>query len=705
KSGCTTVADECDAVVVSVGYRLAPEYPFPNAVEDGVDAIIWVHKYAAELGIDRDKIAISGFSSGGNMAFTVSLRLHDYMMEVSLKKSPSSGVNAESHLQGSGSTSLSRAEANPSSHVDFVDPLDPLGQIHSSPNADTTIDSHSTTPPGPFPIALRAVLAWYPSTDYTRTREQRRATCLRKGQELPSLFTDHFDESYLYPPDSVQLESPYLSPGVAPTALLKMGLPNDIIMLCCEWDMLLAEGLDFRDRLVSSEIDKRVSYTLIEGVPHGWDKTPNPFNEARDVRDWYLHSEGCGHTNLISNASLAGMSSPSKGGGGMPSSDFSGSEASGESFQPIGSLANRKLFTPGFRREPQESQEDQQVARTCPASPKKRKAESNIAVSIEEDALWQAIEKAVARALQAFIGPDVASGSLGDVRSRRREIKDIKDSIDKSQMQVLEIVNSAMAKTRTEVVTMLQGLTQMPNRAPTQDKGRDTVPSDADAQSDRVNQGLGAQNRQKSAPATNPSWAKVAGLGAPTATGWTIVTNGKRKLKKHPLEQRRILFARNGQSHSCDPRDIMFEVNRALAHARAHVTVRLIKMRYTEKGNLTGLLSETACAEDLLHYAPAVMAAVQKLDPEVMYMGKTEKWRKLRVHGVALDRYMGDGGLELVREEIELMMGEQLPYAPRWIKEDTLSERFHGGTVKRSTLVLTVKSKQTADTILAKGIS
>lgn len=389
----------------------------------------------------------------------------------------------------------------------------------------------------------------------------------------------------------------------------------------------------------------------------------------------------------------------------MPSSDFSGSEASGESFQPIGSLANRKLFTPGFRREPQESQEDQQVARTCPASPKKRKAESNIAVSIEEDALWQAIEKAVARALQAFIGPDLASGSLGDVRSRRREIKDIKDSIDKSQMQVLEIVNSAMAKTRAEVVTMLQGLTQMPNRAPTQDEGRDTVPSDADAQSDRVNQGLGAQNRQKSVPATQPSWAKVVRLGAPTATGWTIVTNGKRKLKKHPLEQRRVLFARNVQSHSCDPRDIMFEVNKALAHARAHATVRLIKMRYTEKGNLTGLLSETACAEDLLHYAPAVMAAVQKLDPEVMYMGKTEKWRKLRVHGVALDRYMGDGGLELVREEIELMMGEKLPYAPRWIKGDTLSERYHGGTVKRSTLVLTVKSKQTADYILAKGLS
>jgi hypothetical protein len=41
------------------------------------------------------------------------------------------------------------------------------------------------------------------------------------------------------------------------------------------------------------------------------------------------------------------------------------------------------------------------------------------------------------------------------------------------------------------------------------------------------------------------------------------------------------------------------------------------------------------------------MAAVKKLDPEVAYMRKTEKWLKLRVHGVTLDRYMIQGGLDL----------------------------------------------------------
>jgi hypothetical protein len=51
------------------------------------------------------------------------------------------------------------------------------------------------------------------------------------------------------------------------------------------------------------------------------------------------------------------------------------------------------------------------------------------------------------------------------------------------------------------------------------------------------------------------------------------------------------------------------------------------------------------------------------------------------------------------------MTGEQLSYAPRWIKGDDLGERFDSGTIKRSILVLTVKSKQAADSILAKGLS
>jgi hypothetical protein len=66
---------------------------------------------------------------------------------------------------------------------------------------------------------------------------------------------------------------------------------------------------------------------------------------------------------------------------------------------------------------------------------------------------------------------------------------------------------------------------------------------------------------------------------------------------------------------------------------------------------------------------------------------------------------MTESGLDLAREEIEVMTGSQLPYIPRWIKSDKLAERFDDGAIKRSTLVLTVKTKQATDAILAKGLS
>jgi hypothetical protein len=72
---------------------------------------------------------------------------------------------------------------------------------------------------------------------------------------------------------------------------------------------------------------------------------------------------------------------------------------------------------------------------------------------------------------------------------------------------------------------------------------------------------------------------------------------------------------------------------------------------------------------------------------------------------VSLDCYLCEGDLELAREEIELVTGERLPYAPRWIGSGGLEERFHSASITRSSLVVTVKSKTAADTSLAKGLS
>lgn len=142
---------------------------------------------------------------------------------------------------------------------------------------------------------LSAIVAWYPSTDFTNARATRRLTNLRPEKELPKLFTDLFDASYLYPPNTIEMDSPYLSPGVASVELLKV-LPEDICIYTCEWDELLAEAERFRVRL-EGECGKRVRYKMFEGTVHGWDKSPNPV--WRDPKREGAYREACAELRRV----------------------------------------------------------------------------------------------------------------------------------------------------------------------------------------------------------------------------------------------------------------------------------------------------------------------------------------------------------------------------------------------------------------------
>lgn len=60
-------------VVVNANYRLAPEHPFPAAVEDACAAYAWLVAHAAELGADLDQLVVAGESAGANLTLAVTL--------------------------------------------------------------------------------------------------------------------------------------------------------------------------------------------------------------------------------------------------------------------------------------------------------------------------------------------------------------------------------------------------------------------------------------------------------------------------------------------------------------------------------------------------------------------------------------------------------------------------------------------------------
>lgn len=191
------VMKSIDAVVFSVNYRLAPEYPFPKAVEDCADAILQISRRADEFGVDADRIIISGFSAGGSLALA---------SWVLLQEPQRWGYD--------------------------------LG--------------------GPAP-KIAGFSIFYPLLDWTISRPNKRQSCVKPDATLSQGLTNLFDASYVFPKiPKDERDDPRLSPGLMSDELLRDLPPVHLVV--CEYDMLHAEGHTFAERMdeAGREITVRV---------------------------------------------------------------------------------------------------------------------------------------------------------------------------------------------------------------------------------------------------------------------------------------------------------------------------------------------------------------------------------------------------------------------------------------------------------------
>ena len=74
---CRALANRAGCALLSVDYRLAPEHPFPAAVEDTWAALEWAAANGADLGVDQQRLGIAGDSAGGHLAAVGALRSRD----------------------------------------------------------------------------------------------------------------------------------------------------------------------------------------------------------------------------------------------------------------------------------------------------------------------------------------------------------------------------------------------------------------------------------------------------------------------------------------------------------------------------------------------------------------------------------------------------------------------------------------------------
>lgn len=108
---CRHLANEAGVAVVSVDYRLAPEHPFPAAVEDAWAALCHVAEHAAAMGLPGGPVVVFGESAGANLAAVVSLLARDaggpsilrqilaYPSVDARARTASMDIYAENHLQ------------------------------------------------------------------------------------------------------------------------------------------------------------------------------------------------------------------------------------------------------------------------------------------------------------------------------------------------------------------------------------------------------------------------------------------------------------------------------------------------------------------------------------------------------------------------------------------------------------------------------
>ncbi|XP_070254810.1 hormone-sensitive lipase isoform X3 [Myotis yumanensis] len=298
-----TWAQELGVPILSIDYSLAPEAPFPRALEECFYAYCWAIKNCALLGSTGERICLAGDSAGGNLCFTVSLRAAAY------------GVRVPDGIMAAYPATMLQPTASPSRLLSLMDPLLPLSVLSKCVSAyaesmrrsvseaaldqpedpqgtdslknltlhDLSLKSSSETS-GTSELSLSAeTLGPSKSSDVNfllrreDTSEEAEAqdelSPEDRGRGIRATFPKGFrprrssqgpTQMPIY--SSPIAKNPFMSPLLAPESMLQTLPPVHIV--ACALDPMLDDSVMFARRLRS--LGKPVTLRVVEDLPHGF---------------------------------------------------------------------------------------------------------------------------------------------------------------------------------------------------------------------------------------------------------------------------------------------------------------------------------------------------------------------------------------------------------------------------------------------------
>eukprot|EP01134_Creolimax_fragrantissima_P004682 CFRG4682T1 len=239
--------------IVSVDYSLAPEAPYPQALEECLQAYAWTLSNAARLGTSAKTICLAGDSAGGNLVtalclktISLGIRRPDALMPVYPALTLSLDIPAPSRL------------------LSVMDPLISFGALTTCFDAylGTNVNSTSVSGDVDMNAGVGVCEGSGESAGYHSAKQHSVVSIQSQAQTLSQCKTKNVNDSQ----QARKRADPFLSPGMAPTSLLR-SLPP-VYLIAAMFDPLLDCAVDFAHKL--NRLGNDVSLTVCPNVSHGF---------------------------------------------------------------------------------------------------------------------------------------------------------------------------------------------------------------------------------------------------------------------------------------------------------------------------------------------------------------------------------------------------------------------------------------------------